>query len=158
MCLIKNKKIIIFGTGSLAEKFIKTYNLDIFFFLDNDSKKWNNNFFDKKIIDPSTLKNYNLNDYFIIIASSFYNEISLQLELLGAKKYIHYITINDVIFPKNVNDFFLKNLNGKDFEGSIMISGNSKEGRLFYDKKIIKFLEVYLKSFRRISKIFLMIV
>lgn len=71
--------IIIFGTGLASQEISKflTEKVNLVAYVDNNSSKWNSLFSGKKIISPKELLNRNF-DY-IIVASSFYQEIEKQL-------------------------------------------------------------------------------
>lgn len=80
-------KIIIFGTGKGSIDFISKCNMDkveVLAFCDNDDKKWDKVFCDRKVINPYHIKYYDFK--YIVIASSFYKEITLQLLGMGIEK------------------------------------------------------------------------
>ena len=75
-----NKKIIIFGTGGVARKFIKKYkNIEkrIIAFADNNIDNNIKDFAGKKIIDPMKIKEYD--SISVLIASSYVHDIEKQL-------------------------------------------------------------------------------
>lgn len=95
-------KIVIFGASRLGEI---AYNIlkdkfDICFFCDNDEKKWEKEFCNKKIISTKNLIKYR--NYNIIIASMYYTSISKQLNKLGIKKIFlfSYCDVNDKTYKK----------------------------------------------------------
>ncbi len=54
-----NKKIVIFGASNSGKKllsFLKSFNFDICYFVDNDKNKWGKFFCDKEIKEPKILK------------------------------------------------------------------------------------------------------
>lgn len=71
----KDKKIIIWGTGSYVISFLEFNKLNIEFFLDSNSKKEDTYFKDKLIKNPKYLLTLNKESYFIYVASTFYKEI-----------------------------------------------------------------------------------
>lgn len=80
--VLDNKQIIIFGTGSVAIKAIdilKQNNFDVAALCDNNKKLWGKEKEDYKIISPNELKNFDKDNIYIIIASSYYMEIYKQL-------------------------------------------------------------------------------
>lgn len=84
---IMNVRIIIFGTGKGAIDFIERCNkenVDIVAFCDNDKNKWGTAFYNRIIISPEDITLYDFK--YIVIASSFYNEITLQLLEMGIKR------------------------------------------------------------------------
>lgn len=84
---LNQEKLYIFGTGingDLISTFLHSYQIPIYAFLDNNSKKWNDTFNDCTIISPDKIEN---NKSKIIIAVKKYNvEITEQLVGLGIKK------------------------------------------------------------------------
>lgn len=79
-------EIIIFGAsnlGRIAFNYLKE-KYDILGFLDNSEEKWGHEFCGKIIIPITDINKYK--DNTIIIASSYVDEIKLQLEMLGVKK------------------------------------------------------------------------
>lgn len=85
--------VIVFGTGSTAEKMIKNLNKDvnIICYVDNDSLKWNKKLKGKLILDPNEINNIKY-DY-VIIASQYNSEIFSQLvELkISAEQIFEYL-------------------------------------------------------------------
>lgn len=74
------KKILIFGTGNgrkVIEEFIDINKCKIIAYIDNDSSKIGKNINGLSIISPENIKSFSY-DY-IIIASTYYNEIAEQL-------------------------------------------------------------------------------
>ncbi|GIN85255.1 hypothetical protein J6TS2_16410 [Heyndrickxia sporothermodurans] len=93
-----NKKIMLFGTGTASFKvsiFMSMINKDISCYIDNDPKKWNKYFMNKKILPPDILNSVDRNKIIIIIASQYYEEIYIQLEKLGFKKNVNMLTLNN---------------------------------------------------------------
>lgn len=80
-------KIVVFGIGSAYEKikhYIDCSKSEVITFTDNNSERWNYKFENKEIISPNRLKEIEF-DY-ILITSSYYYEISMQLIELGIEK------------------------------------------------------------------------
>ncbi|MBB4823641.1 acetyltransferase-like isoleucine patch superfamily enzyme [Sporosarcina luteola] len=96
-----DKKIIVFGTGIGSLNTIiavNIYGLEISYFVDNDSEKWKTVYFNKKVMPPNYLYNENQDEIFILIASSYHEEISHQLNgygLLEKKNYIKTFRYNE---------------------------------------------------------------
>lgn len=86
--MFKHKKIIIFGTGRLAELVSKRLANPIEYYVDNDSTKWGT-FFEqnKKIYSPSKINEENIEEIVVIVASMYYKEISEQLQKLGLENF-----------------------------------------------------------------------
>ncbi len=86
--LPKDKKISMFGSGLIAKKtidFFKNQKFDVIF--DNSENLWDQKFKDLIIQNPKTINN----EYFIIITSSSYKEISDQLIKIKFQPYKDFI-------------------------------------------------------------------
>lgn len=117
--------IIIFGASKLGQYVYDTLKnrYNIVNFCDNDSKKWSTDFNGIKIISPEvalTVKNAT-----IIVASSYYKEISLQLNCMGVNDY-KVFALN-----KDMEDELDKILEKRMTFEKILINNNIK---LNYDK------------------------
>ncbi len=106
--LLNNRRLIIYGAGALAEKFLNKntwlYSY-VDFFMVSGNVNSNELFLGNKII---SIKDFNQNweDFFIIVASSYYDEIFSQLELIGLvqeKDFIQVYKAIDVSTKKNRN-------------------------------------------------------
>ncbi|WP_234119788.1 glycosyltransferase [Clostridium hydrogenum] len=96
----KNKKIIIFGAskaGERAYEMLKSFGFNVIFFLDNNTKKFETTFLGKKIKSPDILKELDMEEYFIVIASMFYCEISKQLNGYNLVTEENYTEVNSLI-------------------------------------------------------------
>jgi len=85
--------LVIFGTGSAGQRLyqiLKYFGIEIDYFSDNNSEKWNKTLYRKTILSPRDLKDlYNKSPNMLIqIASRYSNEIMKQLE---ESKIFHYI-------------------------------------------------------------------
>lgn len=93
--IIKHKKIIVFGTGSALDKILSTNQLikieNISYLLDNDIKKQGSAIHGKMIYSVEKLKQENITDIFIVVASSYYEEICGQLKNFELKENVDYI-------------------------------------------------------------------
>ena len=79
---IKNKKIILFGSGNIAEKTIrKGINLNIDFIVDNSKNLQNTNFMDYKVLSPDKINE----NHIVLICSTAISDISNQLLKYGLK-------------------------------------------------------------------------
>lgn len=77
---LKYNQLIIWGTGSAAEKLLKKYNIEIkenTLFADNNAGRHGQEFMGRKIIAPEDIKNYK--NAVILPASSYYKEIIQQI-------------------------------------------------------------------------------
>lgn len=92
---IKNRKIVLFGTGNIAEKTIrKAINLDIDFIVDNAKNLQNSNFLDYRVLAPENIKS----NHIILICSTAISDISSQLLKMG------FIANRDFFISPLLND------------------------------------------------------
>jgi Predicted Fe-S oxidoreductases len=89
--LIKNKKIIMFGTGNMAKVLTDFLPVSVEYYVDNDEKKIDLLFCEKVIKNVSELKKEKKENTLVIIANSYYNEVSEQLEEIGLEEEINYV-------------------------------------------------------------------
>ncbi|MFF2912212.1 TylF/MycF/NovP-related O-methyltransferase [Paenibacillus sp. NPDC057934] len=120
-------KIIIFGTGEKQKEFEKNLsNTEIAFYLDNDQKKQETIYNNLLIKRPQDCTADDLQDKLIVIASSFYSEISEQLIDMGMKEYVDFIDMYEFLPLEKVrlmldapeeldNDFLLTLLKCKKY-------------------------------------------
>ena len=94
--IYKNKnKIIGFG-ASINKKFL---NIKFDYFVDNNPKLHGKKIYNRKIYDPSILKNEK--NFLIIILSTRFIEIKKELNELGIKKNIkHFLDFEDDLLSK----------------------------------------------------------
>lgn len=88
---VEGKKIIFFGTGSASINILHELKLDINYFVDNNPEKWNSKINGTIVYSPKTLENEDKNSVIIVVASSYYTDISKQLSKLGFKENINYV-------------------------------------------------------------------
>jgi predicted O-methyltransferase YrrM len=80
----KTRKIVVFGTGSLAEKvYAWLVDFNVEYFIDNNPNKWGDKFFNVEIKSPDALLEETPGTVLILIASSFVIEIEEQLQNMG---------------------------------------------------------------------------
>lgn len=86
------KKAILFGTGSMAEKFLQQLSgrLEIFSCVDNNANTWGKTFMGLEIQSPSILE-ATPECWHVIIANGYYREIGKQLEGMGITDYYVYV-------------------------------------------------------------------
>ncbi|SCG81924.1 putative glycosyltransferase RP339 [Proteiniborus sp. DW1] len=87
---IKNRKIIVWGTGSSYENFKNTYNIEIDFFIDSNPNKQGIILDNKEVSAPSRLLKINKDEYYILVLSQFYKEIYNELKKYGFLYMKHY--------------------------------------------------------------------
>lgn len=86
--ILNNKKVVLFGTGERSKiytKLLNDFNIVVDYYVDNNQAKWGKIFNNKKILDPNDLNTFK-EDYYVFIASQFYNEIKEQLIGYGYEK------------------------------------------------------------------------
>lgn len=158
---IKKRKIIYFGAGNIAEKTNRILNNDEqAFIVDNSSNLWGDKQFNLEVKNPIIIKNKNKN-YFIIICTTSFSEVSEQLIELGYSPNLDFAVspiLNDLrsidylekikrklIFSsgspkKNDNKsgggIYLLEVNGTSWNYSKKISGNCY-GLIRYGKNFI---------------------
>lgn len=119
-----NTKIILFGTGQYAKVIYEDLNkieIKIEYCIDNDKNKWGKYFNNLEIKAPEAVKNEDLKNVYVIVASMFYKQIVNQLKMLGVMNYIYgkeFLTENLVNSPVDVREWVSKVwlLEGKGIE------------------------------------------
>ena len=86
---IENKKIILFGSGKYAERFISMYGKDypIFAIIDNNQSKQGQTISGISIYPPSFINNFALDDIKIIICIKDFLSVLKQVKNMGIKYY-----------------------------------------------------------------------
>ena len=92
------KKIIVFGTGKIAEKLTEScMDFEVAYYVDNDSNKWGTLFNDKLVKEPNSILNEKKGDFAVFIASTTYDyEIKNQLIEMGAVEPGHIYSYNEI--------------------------------------------------------------
>lgn len=90
---LKEKKIILFGAGNVAETFMRYYgeNFAPQFLLDNNSQKWGGKIHGVSVENPEVLMQMDQSGNVVIITSTFFKEIEEQLINMGWKNYYIYL-------------------------------------------------------------------
>lgn len=83
---LKGKKLIVFGAGRFAHKFLEMYrrDYDIFAVIDNDPQKWGNDLLGCSITSPDILKKMHPDEYKVVICLKEYEDALKQVKELGA--------------------------------------------------------------------------
>lgn len=91
---LEHKKIIVFGSGAFARKFIEIYRHDypIYAITDNNSEKWGQTFEEIQILPPSELTKLDAREYKVIICIKNYHAVMKQLKAMGVKNIGVYDT------------------------------------------------------------------
>ncbi|WP_342508868.1 glycosyltransferase [Sporosarcina sp. FSL K6-2383] len=82
---IGNKKVFVWGTGEYCKNNIHLVNNEIEFFLDSNLQKVNTEFMGKLVKHPNEILNYKSSEIFILVLSTFVDEIFEWLEDNGLK-------------------------------------------------------------------------
>ncbi len=93
----QEKRIIIFGTGGASNKLVSSYpKLKIDYYVDNNKSKWGTYVSNCMVKAPDALLEEPKGEYFVIVASTYYNEISEQLKNMGLNENIDFFDYNNV--------------------------------------------------------------
>ena len=140
--LLADRKLIVFGTGELARKFVSELDKGtIAFFLDNNPEKQKQIFMGKHVNSSSTIINEHKEEIFIVVASMYYEEIKKQLAGLGLiegvnfehcdyiRNYIEFMG-DDFICPfcqKSFRHFLPTGIKADIFENNQILGGGYRE-------------------------------
>lgn len=90
-----DRRIILFGTGKFAERLysiFKIIGIKITYCLDNNKLKWDQRFCGINIYNPERLKEEYKDDIIIIVASTYYEDISNQLMEYGFEENMSFFS------------------------------------------------------------------
>lgn len=98
------KKLILFGSGKVAERFLALYRheYEIICLLDNDGQKWGSKFYGIPIQPPSFLGDKQPGEYQVMICIRNYLPVMRQLERMGVKDYCVYEPERDYPRPRKL--------------------------------------------------------
>lgn len=88
--MLFTKKIIIWGIGNngcMIYNRLKTHNIDIYAFCDNDETKWGSTKYEIEVISPENLLKQKDEECLIVVATIHENEIEEQLLQMGFHEY-----------------------------------------------------------------------
>lgn len=80
---MRDKKIIVWGTGSSYERLKGDHNLEVDFFIDSNPEKQGKMVDGKLVYPPSKLLEIKRENYYVIVASEFYRQIYYELQKMG---------------------------------------------------------------------------
>ncbi len=93
--LFNKPQIIVYGTGSGGERVhakLRDHQVEITYYVDSDSAKWDGSFYGRPIHSPEALMSEDRHQVAIFIASyTYYDEIASQLTRMGFREGEHYI-------------------------------------------------------------------
>ena len=89
---IDNKKLIIFGTGQFAKRFMELYggDYDVEAVIDNNISRQGEDFYGVKISGADVLDSYEHGTYRVIICIKNFLSVTNQLEKMGVSDYVIY--------------------------------------------------------------------
>jgi cytidyltransferase-like protein len=89
---INGKKLMLFGTGKYAEKFMELYGRDfpVYAMIDNDEEKWGRKFHGVRIESPEYLRTVPAEDIKVIICMRDYADVAKQLDEMKVYNYSIY--------------------------------------------------------------------
>lgn len=101
--ILRKRELIIFGTGSACQRILalfcqKELSFKLKYFVDNNPQKWGKILFSKPVHSPKQLLREKKESVFIIVASSFFEEIKKQLEQIGFVENFHFVNGMDLLF------------------------------------------------------------
>lgn len=83
--------LLVFGAGDGGKRILEQHRfLTIDYFVDNNSSKWETDFYGYSIKNPQILSELDKKNLRIIVASSFYSEIKEQLQSFHLIENIHF--------------------------------------------------------------------
>lgn len=99
---LKRQELILFGTGSACLRIINLFRdkgvqLSIKYLIDNNPQQWGKRLFSKVVYAPVELLHERKDLVFIIVASSYYGEIKIQLEEMGFTEGEHFLNGMDLL-------------------------------------------------------------
>ena len=89
---LEQKKLILFGSGNYAKRFLELYGPDyeVYAVIDNKQEKWGTKLGEVEISSPSMLKDLESDSYCVLICIKNFASLVPQLESLGVKDYRIY--------------------------------------------------------------------
>ena len=118
------KKVVLFGAstnGTVAYRNLK-HKYNVFYFIDNDNKKWGGQLEGIRIMSPDILIS-SPNEYNVIITSQYDVAIAEQLINIGVRKFGVYDANNNVVKCYDYSN--LKNIVRKKNKISLIMNNNS---------------------------------
>lgn len=95
--IVGDRKLIIWGMGKIGSRFINDWKyLKIDYCIDRNPKAIDTNSKDMKIYLPEILQNEKKEELFIIVTTDYYWEIKEELDRLGLKEYINYLSYHKI--------------------------------------------------------------
>lgn len=92
---IRDKKLICYGASALWTDVIKVIDIKdrVEFFVDGDSSKWGDEYYEKEIKSPDSLRNVDKDRYAVVVLPCALEAISRILDSMGWEKDVNYFDI-----------------------------------------------------------------
>lgn len=100
---VNKRKLILFGSGKFAEKFMAIYAKDyqVYAVVDNNETRWGTTIGGVKIQSPEMLQKLNYKEYKILICIKNYSSVARQLDDMGIRDYAIFDSNMD--YPRKLN-------------------------------------------------------
>jgi len=87
-----HRKLILFGSGRFAEKFMTMYKVDypVYKIIDNNSARWGQSLDGVEIVSPDILREMGQGEYKVIVCIKNYTFVTKQLDDMGVTEYSIY--------------------------------------------------------------------
>ena len=157
---LHNREIVLFGAGAIAHKTARKLNNNYKFYVDNNPNMWNTVEMEKDVLNPNSIEKRS-SEYFIVICTTSFIEVSSQLQELGfipEKDFIVSPVLNDLriiselenhsvtmLFTSGVPEEENPNFGGGVYE--LKLEGHSWEYRKVYSGicyGLIKYKDTYI--------------
>ncbi len=133
--LSKNKKILFFGAGNIAEKTFRMINRSSFYgIIDNSKNLWGEKQLDKEVLPPEKISS--IESILIIITTTSFNEVTKQLEqmnLMQGQDFLVSPILNDL---RIINE--MESINKKIIFSSGAANTSTKFGGGIYELNVIE--------------------
>ena len=121
LCHLKDKKLVLFGTGQGSSIVSQYLPIPIAYYADNDQAKWETQFHCSTVKDPMVLLDEDKSLIFILVLSSFYPAIKEQLISMGLQENIHFCNgfeLFESVISADLNNGYNKKFPNVSFLGN----------------------------------------
>lgn len=97
---IGDKKLVCFGASSRWKDINRIICVEdlVEYFVDEDSSRWGEIYFEKEIRDPSVLKSLDTDKYVVVVLAGAYDHISTLLDEYGLKREVDYFNLFQYLY------------------------------------------------------------